>query len=629
MNKQVIILLFLLFVLNNGCRNTEAIQSINLREFDIENSSDATPIVVEAIRKCKKDGIRKLEFPKGTYHFYPTFAPDKYCAITNNDNGLKRTAFPLIGFDGLEIDGNGSEFIFHGKMLPFIIEDSKNLTIKNLSINWKVPFGLEGKVVANNPANKSFDIEVLSPYKVQYGHLYLSLEREDSPYEKKYGYRFAMPEGYDLAVGENIVWDPATNAPYYNTVLYELEQYTISAEEIKKGLIRLSGNSQVVPPIGSVVCFKGEYLFNRTSPAFRLFKSKNLTFNNINVHHAGAMGLIAERCENITLDGFNVVLKEGEGRMVTTTADATHFCNCKGEVIIRNCTFENMLDDATNIHGTYVRVNKILDDYRVAVETYHPHQNDYIFGEAGDSVRIINNSLIPTTNSLMLTKVERINEKISILTFNESVKGKVEKYYGIENISWYPTALLENNIVRNNRARSFLISVPRKVIVRNNYFSSQMASLLVAGDLGLWNESGPCDSLIIENNTFENCAYGGNGAQSIIMIEPEYDKDIDIQGKYSRNIIIRNNTINTFDASILRAVSVDGLTFEANRITQTQTYPPIFPEVPNFRIENCNLISIMGNSYKSLDGDTATIKIDSKSTNIQISKNQFIKQPTN
>ncbi|MBV5313496.1 MAG: hypothetical protein JZU47_09380 [Prolixibacteraceae bacterium] len=622
MKNQILLLLFLFYILNGGCKNTIAKQSLNLKDFGIENTNDATPVVIEAIQKCNKEGIRKLEFPKGTYHFYPTYAPDRYCAITNNDNGLKRTAFPLIGLNGLEIEGNGSEFIFHGKMIPFLIEDSKNLSIKNLSINWNVPFCLEGDVVANDPAKKSFDIEVSTPYKVQYGHLFLSLEREDSPYGKKYGFRFAMPEGYDLPVGENILWNPVTKTPYYNTVKYELEQYTISAVEIKKGLIRLSGNSQEVPPVGSVVCFKGEYLYNRSSPAFRLFKSKNLAFENVNVHHAGAMGLIAERCENITLDRFNVVLKEGEGRMVTTTADATHFCNCKGEVIIRNCSFENMLDDATNIHGTYVRINKILDDYRVAVETYHPHQNDYLFGEAGDSVRIINNSLMPTTSSLMLTNVERINEKISILTFNEPVKGKVEKYYGIENISWYPTALLENNIVRNNRARSFLISVPRKVIVRNNYFSSQMASLLIAGDLGLWNESGPCDSLIIENNTFENCAYGGNGAQSIIMIDPEYDKDLDIQEKYSRNILIRNNKINTFDASILRAISVDGLTFEANQITQTQTYQPIFPDAPNLKIENCNQVSIKGNTYLSLDGDSGTIKTDSNSTNMKINSNE-------
>lgn len=124
MNKQVIILLFLLFVLNNGCRNTEAKKDLNLKELNIENTNDATPVVVEAIKKSKKEGIRKLKFPKDTYHFYPTFAPNRYCAITNNDKGLKRTAYPIIDFDGFEIEGNGPEFIFHGKMIPFIIEDS-------------------------------------------------------------------------------------------------------------------------------------------------------------------------------------------------------------------------------------------------------------------------------------------------------------------------------------------------------------------------------------------------------------------------------------------------------------------------------------------------------------------------
>lgn len=622
MNKQVIILLFLLFALNNGCKNTEAIKSLNLSEFEIENSSDATPIVVEAIKKCKKDGIRKLEFPKGTYHFYPTFAPDRYCAITNNDNGLKRTAFPIIDFDGLEIDGNGSEFIFHGKMLPFIIEESKNIIIKNFSINWEVPFYLQGKVVDNNQADKTFDIEVQTPYKVSDGRLYLSLEREDSPYERMYGFRFAIGEKYDQIVGQNIIWNPETMAPLYDHVKYSgFDVHQFPSKELASGSVRLTTRYPEVPPVGTIFVSKGEYLYNRQNPAFRLFKSQNLFFENVTVHHAGAMGLIAERCENITLDGFNVVLKEGEGRMVTTTADATHFCNCKGEIIIRNCTFENMLDDATNIHGTYVRVNKILDDYRVAVETYHPHQNDYIFGEAGDSVRIINNSLTPTTGNLVLTNVERINEKISILTFNESVKGKVEKYYGIENISWYPTALLENNIVRNNRARSFLISVPRKVIVRNNYFSSQMASLRITGDLGLWNESGPCDSLIIENNTFENCAYGGNGAQSVIMIDPQYDKDSDISGKYSRNIIIRNNEIKTFDSSILLAISVEGLIFEGNNIAQTDTYAPLFPNSPNLKIVNSDQVYIGNNTYNSLLGSKGTLSIDEKTTKLNLDNN--------
>lgn len=600
---------------------------INLADYDIQNEKDVTPVVVKALKDAKEIGASTLLFPKGTYHFYPTFAPERYCEITNNDNGLKRTAFPLIDFHDFVVDGSGSDFIFHGKMIPFIIEESSNVKVTNLSVDWEVPFMIEGLVVANNPTEETFDIEVKTPYVVAHGHLYITLEREDSPYERKYGKRFAFWEHYNLEVGQNIFWDPKTMAPLYNTKLYNMPEKGIHAEELKKGLIRISTQMKKLPPLGSVMVSKGEYLQNRTSPAFRVFKSKDLEFKNVNVHHAGAMGLIAERSEDITLDSFNVVLREGSGRMVTTTADATHFCNVKGTVTIKNSTFENMLDDATNIHGTYVRVNKIIDDYTLAVETYHPHQNGYLFGEEGDKVQVIDQkNLQPMTEPLVLKKVERVNEKISYITFNKPIKGKVQVYDGVENISWHASAVLENNIVRNNRARSFLISTPRKVVVRNNRLSSQMASFRLTGDLGLWNESGPNEGLLIENNIIEDAVYGGNGPQSIFLIDPQYvDKD-NFEGMYSRNIIIRNNTIKTFDSSIMLAMSVDGLVFENNEVIQTNTYKPIFPNTTNIRIVNCKNAVIKGNTYKKLDGSKGTLSVDNQSTAIEVSKRDDFKE---
>ena len=614
--KKAFILLLLFFSANFFAQKT-----LFLKKSDLGKDKDVTPVVVSALKKCKEEGYNKLVFPKGIYHFYPTFAPERYCEITNNDNGLKRTSFPIIDYHNFEIDGGGSEFIYHGKMIPFIIEESSNLTIKNLSVDWEVPFMIEGLVVANDLKNKTFDIEVKTPYKVEHDHLYLSLEREDSPYERKFGKRFAYWEHYNLEAGQNIFWDPKTMAPIYNTRLYNMPEKGIYAEELKKGLIRITTKMKQLPPLGSVMVSKGEYLQNRTSPAFRVFKSKNILFNKVNVHHAGAMGLIAERSEDITLDSFNVVLKKGSGRMITTTADATHFCNVKGTVTIKNSTFENMLDDATNIHGTYVRVNKIINDYTLAVETFHPHQNGYLFGEVGDEVQVINQkNLQPTTEPLVLKKVERVNEKISYITFNKSIKNKVIVYDGVENISWHASAIIENNIVRNNRARSFLISTPRKVVVRNNYLSSQMASFRLTGDLNLWNESGPNNDLLIENNVIENAVYGGNGPQAVFLIDPQYVDKNNIEGMYSRDITIRNNTIKTFDNSILVAYSVDGLTFENNTIIQTDKYKAIFPNQENIQIVNCNNVAIKDNTFKRLDGKEATIKIDKKSTNVKIDK---------
>jgi parallel beta-helix repeat protein len=617
-----IVYIFLIFILFS--QKVEAQQTeLNLKDYGISSVKDATPIVVNALKVCKENKIKKISFPKGVYHFYPTFAPDKYCAITNNDNGLKRTAFPILDFNNFEIDGNGSEFIFHGKMVPFIIEGSKDITIKNFSIDWEVSFALEGLVVENNEKDKTFDIKVTSPYKVKFGRLYLSLERESSPYDTKFGERFAIGEKNDIEVGQNIIWDPKTMAPYYNTSQYAAQERGIIAEELKPGLIRLKVKARMMPPIGSIFVSEGEHLSNRLCPAIRVFKSTNLLFNNINIHHAGAMGLIAERSEDITLDSFNVVLKPGSGRMITTTADATHFCNTKGKVIIRNCTFENMLDDATNIHGTYVRVNKIIDDYTLAVETYHPHQNGYVFAEAGDLVKIVDQfTLDSKTSNIQINKTEQINEKITFLTFSESIKGKVNLFDGIQNVSWESSALLENNKIQNNRARSFLISTSKEVIVRNNYFSSQMSALRITGDLNLWNESGPCENLLIENNTFGDCLFVGDNTNYTIMIDPEYHDKKSIISKFSKNITIKNNIFNSFKTNVLYGLSVDGLIFENNSITQSSnTYPPILSKNETIKIENCNNVSIKNNSYKSSLNEKGSIKFDDKSSNFKISKN--------
>ena len=104
------------------------------------------------------------------------------------------------------------------------------------------------------------------------------------------------------------------------------------------------------------------------------------------------------------------------------------------------------------------------------------------------------------------------------------------------------------------------------------------------------------------------------------MIDPQYVDKNNIEGMYSRDITIRNNTIKTFDNSILVAYSVDGLTFENNTIIQTDKYKAIFPNQENIQIVNCNNVAIKDNTFKRLDGKEATIKIDKKSTNVKIDK---------
>jgi hypothetical protein len=136
-----------------------------------------------------------------------------------------------------------------------------------------------------------------------------------------------------------------------------------------------------------------------------------------------------------------------------------------------------------------------------------------------------------------------------------------------------------------------------------------MAAMRMSGDLKLWNESGPCDSLIIENNQFVNNLHGGN-KQAILLIDPEQElSEYKGEGYYHKDIIIRNNDFYTFDSPVLKAESVDGLTFQSNRVIQTDAYKPIFPDEPNLKINHCKNVTIKDNTYKLLTGEYVDLSL--------------------
>ena len=79
-----------------------------------------------------------------------------------------------------------------------------------------------------------------------------------------------------------------------------------------------------------------------------------------------------EMSENITLDKFSVCLRgKDDPRYFTTQADATHFSGCKGLIRSVGGLYEGMMDDAINVHGTYLKVQKRIDDKTLVGEYMH------------------------------------------------------------------------------------------------------------------------------------------------------------------------------------------------------------------------------------------------------------------
>lgn len=554
-------------------------KNVNVFEYAPDDCNDYTP-VVSAILKDNPEGNITLIFPKGEYHFHNTFAYAKYHAVTNHDNGYKYFAFPIIGMENVVVEGNGSDFIFHGVITPFLVEKSRNVTLKGFSIDWDEIFYLQATVVGSSKKDRTADLEFsdFSKFRYEQDKIVLTNNKQDLYF-----------------LGESMVFDPKTMAVAYNATKYQLggaSGKSASATRLDEKTYRVKLTKESAPE-GMVYVFKGPNGGNRLAPAIHLTGSSDTRLKDIDIYHAGGMGVIGERTEDILLDNVNVRLREGSGRMVTTTADATHFCNCKGLLTIENCLFENMLDDATNIHGTYMRIVDVLDGNTIIAKLNHPQQYGYDFAGKGDEIRIVDAMSMLPKGSAHVVSAEMINEIFIRIVLDAPVDLKPGD--AAENVTWYPEVVFRNNIVRNNRARSILLSAGKKILVEKNTFSSMMTSILFEGDLEHWFESGAVSDVVIRNNTFNDCCYGGREA-SIIWINPHLTS-MPEKEYYEGSIRIENNQFRSFDRPVLNAKSVRSLIFKGNTIDPSGTYPRLFPDKPEINVIHTGNFVMTENSY--------------------------------
>lgn len=568
-------------------------------------AEDATTVLLHAIEKLESGEAKTISFEEGEYHFYPDFARERFCFFSNHGDFLTRIAFDLTNLEGVTIEGNGSKFIFHNRIIPFNISDSKDINLQNFSVDFAERFGTECEVVANNTESNSFDIKV----------------PETEQYEIRNGVLFFLKADYEHTIGQSILYDPATGMVAYNTEKYTPinciskldrtpkfeykyridsndtfkkfrgKESTIKIEELGNNIIRITGNKKDLPPVGTILSTKGEQGLNRLAPAIKVDNTANFTAQGVTLHHASGMGFLCENSENLTLNKCAVT--PAEGYMVSVTADASHFVGCRGKITIKDCIFENQLDDATNIHGAYQEIIRKVDDYTIGVRMGHFQQQNFSISKIGDSIGFIriSDSYSPySTNTVK--KIKRVNGRYHEITFNEPLPTSIKLGDMAENISAYPEVEVTGSTFKGNRARGLLISTPKGTVIKNNTFSTEMEAILMPVENSHWFESGNARNVVISNNHFRDSNFSGLDRGVICFRTDESNPNPAFS-----NIVISNNEFDHFDSRILEATNVDGLTFKNNIIKYSGTFEPLFPDRAVVTLNHCTKVKLSGNKY--------------------------------
>lgn len=523
-------------------------------------------VIAELIKKTDANSKIVFKFKKGRYDFYPNDVLVREYFVSNHyQDNPKFIGIALENVHNIVLDGQGADLMFHGRMLPIAIIKGSNVTVKNLSIDFETPHIAQAVVLENDTAKGEI---IFEPAK------WVNYRIQDSVFLHR-------GLGWEAEPNHGIAFEKNTKRIVYRAG--DVVMGTSRVSEIAPGKIKAHGwkNKLLIP--GTVLAMR---IGNRPSPALFIDGCKDIHVEHVKVHYVEGMGLLAQMTENIYLDGFQVALRgKHDPRYFTAQADATHFSGCKGVIDSRNGLYEGMMDDAINVHGTYLKVLKKVDDKTVIARYMHDMAYGFDWGFEGDSVQFIraktmeyapNANVIASIIPLERDQLEHMRE--FKIVFKEPLDKSLDPSMmdiGIENLTWTPEVIFKNNIVRNNRARGALFSSPKKTVVENNIFDhTSGCAILLCGDSNGWYETGACHDVLIRNNKFINALTSMyQFTNGVISIYPEIP-DLKNQKQYFHsNIKIEDNEFITFDNPILYAKSVDGITFKRNKIKTNKEYP--------------------------------------------------------
>jgi hypothetical protein len=559
-------------------RARPAQESLDITNFGARSGdgSDTTPAVIRALRQRNGPNGKRIVFPAGTYDFWPDRATDEYLYVSNNDPGMKKVAFSLEDMAEVEVDGMGSQFFFHGGVNPFVIERSRNVVLKNFSIDWKRPFHNEAKILDIGKDGIDLEIAQDCPYRVANGVLYFLGEDKLGC-----GIRGRDP----CAVGGLLEFDSEKHETAYKVRDFYRTPY-IPASVIGTGRVRIVEPGFKATP-GNTLVFGST---NRDYPAFTITDSSKVKLANVKIHHCGGMGVIAQRSGDIELD--HVQVTPSGSRVVSLPADATHFVNCTGRIEMNHCLFENQLDDATNVHGIYLQVSRKLSAKVLEGRLVHPAQRGFEFVRPGMRLELVHGDDLVTYAEVVAATATRTNDEYVEVGLAGAIPEECRVGDVFASVETKPDVTIRSCTIQKNRARGLLLGSRGKIVVEDCTFHTPGAAILMEGDGRYWFEQAGVRDLTIRRNRFVNCNYGTWG-KATIEVGAGIDAAKRAGSRYNRNILVEQNEFLRFDQSpVVSVYSVDGLTVRGNRVEQTTAYPGFVPSGKLFDITDSVNVSL-------------------------------------
>lgn len=498
-----------------------------------------------ALGTAKK--LVRIIFAPGVYHFErENLLHRKYHISNTNDapNEYKALAICIDRSQHLQLLSKDALFYMHGKMIEVCLDQARNISFNGLRFDYNRPTVSEYKVL--KVSDQFADLEIHADSK------------------------FAIRNNQVVWIGDGWEHGQSGHGQAYDLAKMQLSRSRNPLSRVKK--VEMLDKPQQVR-----AWFEGgnpgfhEGFINQTRQVRRdcvgIFqnRSKNIRWENCSFHYFHGMGMVSQFTENIALKDITIAPRPESGRTCATWADMLHFSGCGGLLDIENVYFSGANDDAINIHGTHLRITERISDTQIKVRFMHGQTFGFDGFRPGDAVDFIRIETMAPYAANKVVKVERLNDRESILTMASKVPEQIGPLDALENTTWTANAHIRGCTVKFIPTRGFLITTRGKVLVENNiFYRTGMPGILVEDDARGWYESGVVRDLTIRNNHFVECA------ENVITIDPKVTSTTEPTHK---NIQIYQNHFYLKDGrGILHAKNCEGVVVKENQIYVTANH---------------------------------------------------------
>ena len=479
------------------------------------------------------------------------------CVLPEKEYYIERQVV-IKNKNNITVDGNGALVIskydntkdYTASVDTFLIDCCNSVTFGNLIMDTSVPANVTATVMEINRDEKWAVLKIDDNFEMYGNEVLMSfntMDSEGSPdYHMNYYSKHPDPNIVTLILGEILLANTYASAKY--------DYLGNNAFKVYFGSI----NATLC--VGERMCIRHTMYGNS---AITLKDSNDTVIHNITMHHVPGMAIIVlPRCKNLTVDGLKVVSGGKWESLMPGNCDGIHLTGLCGDFVMKNCVFDGMGDDALNIHATAGTITELIDENNIRCGYCKKGPDGVLpvrWCEKGDIIKAYNPDTMVNTAVLKAVSFEK-----GILGF-ELIEGGYALGDVLQNMTYAPSCLVESCIVRNTRARGFVIQTSNVEIKNCSFFGISSCAVKVAPDFKYWYEVGPTYNFNMHHNVIEKCAFRNPGDPVIGVFTKHATGETDVEHLH-KNIRIEDNIMKRIFTKGVTVTASDGVVIAGNRI---------------------------------------------------------------